>query len=427
LLDLREEGDVEPKAPLKVAIGFATGRNTFQRVLRTYVQNWQEAGLFADSRVSLHLFVAYDLSYTQTKARDYTPLPPDLDECMKSSTIVKSGAKNEAIESLIRTGVLSSEEALPLFGQGYAAQRNAILYHSIRRRMDCLLFVDDDEYPVAVTPAGKAVAWEGQHVLATHLRHIAGADITHGYHCGYISPVPHMDFNQMLTEEDFRRFIGAISNDIVNWPAVKTVMDNGGVTYSEPSILRSERSREVREVDRCKFISGSNLCVNLTRPERVFPFYNPPGARGEDTLLSTCLSERRVLRVPCYAFHDGFGTYSRLLHGVLPRQLKFIKADTEDVVARFYAACVGWIRYKPLLLYISHPEDYTEAIRGIQDDLSATLPKLCAYFREPRFMNLSTELERYHREVEKHYREFGHARATWARLVEHAASVGEPD
>ena len=69
----------------------------------------------------------------------------------------------------------------------------------------------------------------------------------------------------------------------------------------------------------------------------------------------------------------------------------------------------------------------TEAIRGIQDDLSATLPKLCAYFREPRFMNLSTELERYHREVEKHYREFGHARATWARLVEHAASVGEPD
>lgn len=148
---------MKPKAPLKVAIGFATGRKAFQRVLRTYVENWQEAGLIGDSHISLHLFVAYDLSYEHTRARDYTPLHPDLAECIESSTMVKSGAKNEVIESLVRENVLSFEEALRLFGKGYAAQRNAILYHSISRQMDCLLFLDDDEYPVAVTPAGKAV------------------------------------------------------------------------------------------------------------------------------------------------------------------------------------------------------------------------------------------------------------------------------
>jgi len=412
-------------APMKVAIGFATGRKAFQRVLRTYIRNWQEAGLVGDSRISLHLFVAYDLSYKHTRTRDYTPLPPDLAESIASVTTLDSGANNNAIERLVRMNLLSSEGALRLFGKGYAAQRNAILYDSIRKQMDCLLFLDDDEYPVAVATTHKTLAWEGQHILANHLNHIAGADITHGYHCGYISPIPHMDFDGALSEADFRCFIEAISNDIVKWPTVKAVMANGGVTYAEPSILDSERPREVQEVDHCKFISGSNLCLNLTRVERVFPFYNPPGARGEDALLSTCLGERKVLRVPCYTFHDGFGTYSHLLHGVLPLRLKFIKADTEGVVERFLRACVGWARYKPLLLYISRPEEYAQLIAGIRDDLAATLPKLCAHFREPRFANILTELEKYHRDVERHRREFAEARSSWARIVEQTASSGD--
>ena len=37
------------KSPLNVAVGFATGRKAFQRVLRTYIENWQEAGLVGDA------------------------------------------------------------------------------------------------------------------------------------------------------------------------------------------------------------------------------------------------------------------------------------------------------------------------------------------------------------------------------------------
>ena len=55
-----------------------------------------------------------------------------------------------------------------------------------------------------------------------------------------------------------------------------------------------------------KFISGANLCFNLKNYKNFPPFYNPPGARGEDTFLSTCLSECSVRKVPCYTFHDGF-------------------------------------------------------------------------------------------------------------------------
>ena len=52
---------------IKVGIGFATGRKSFQRVLRTYIYNWKESGLVENKRISLNLFVAYDLNYNKTR------------------------------------------------------------------------------------------------------------------------------------------------------------------------------------------------------------------------------------------------------------------------------------------------------------------------------------------------------------------------
>jgi len=312
-------------------------------------------------------------------------------------------------------------DARMIFGKGYAANRNALLYNAIKHKMDYLIFLDDDEYPMAVTNTHKTAIWGGQHVLLKHLEHITQADITHGHHCGYISPIPYMEFNDTLTEADFRSFTQAISNDIVNWDTLKSVMKNGGVSYADTKILTSNNAIEVQETNRAKFISGANLCINLTDPRRIFPFYNPPGARGEDTFLSTCLSERRVLRVPCYTFHDGFSTYNHLLEGVLPIQLKFIKADTEQIIARFYNACVGWIRYKPLLLYITQPECYEEKIEEMRGQLNETLPKICAYFEQPDFMNVLTELEKYYKNVERHYREFLETKRVWAKIMDYFA------
>jgi glycosyltransferase involved in cell wall biosynthesis len=308
-----------------------------------------------------------------------------------------------------------------IFGRGYAAKRNAVLYNAIKHNMDYLIFLDDDEYPMAVTKNRNTTIWGGQHVLLEHLKYITQADITHGHHCGYISPIPYMEFNDTMTEADFRSFIEAISNDIVNWDTLKTVIKNGGVTYADTNILTSDEAVEVQETNRAKFISGANLCINLTDPRRIFPFYNPPGARGEDTFLSTCLSERKVLRVPCYTFHDGFSTYNHLLAGVLPIRLRFIKADTEQITTRFYKACIGWIRYKPLLLYITQPDRYEEKIQKMREQLTMTLPKICAYFEQPDFMKVLAELEKYNRNVEKHYCEFRETQRIWAKIMEHFA------
>ncbi|MFZ3130741.1 MAG: hypothetical protein WA125_06460, partial [Desulfosporosinus sp.] len=336
---------------IKVGIGFATGRKSFQKVLRTTIHNWMESGLVENKKISLNLFVAYDLSYHKTRKTDYTNIHPELVKQIESSRFIGSSARKEEIDYLIRENVINLNEERLIFGRGYAGKRNAVLYNAIKQKMDCLIFLDDDEYPMAVTNTRNTALWGGQHVLLDHLEYIPQADITHGHHCGYISPIPYMEFNDTMTETNFRTFIEAISNDIINWDTLKTIMNNGGVTYADTKILTSEEALEVQETNHAKFISGANLCINLTDPRRIFPFYNPPGARGEDTFLSTCLSERKVLRVPCYTFHDGFSTYNHLLEGVLPINLKFIKADTEQITTRFYNACIGWIRYKPLLLY----------------------------------------------------------------------------
>jgi len=406
---------------ISVGIGFATGRKSFQKVLRTYIHTWKESGLVENKRISLNLFIAYDLIYNKTEISDYTNIDPELVEQIDSSTFIGSIAIKEEIDYLIRENVININEVRLIFGKGYAAKRNAVLYNAIKQNMDYLIFLDDDEYPMAVTKTRSTAIWGGQEVLINHLRYITQADITHGNHCGYISPIPYIKFNETMTEADFCSFIEAISNDIVNWDTLKTVMENGGVTYADTKILTTDDATEVQEINHAKFISGANLGINLTDPRRIFPFYNPPAARGEDTFLSTCLSERKVLRVPCYTFHDGFSTYNDLLEGVLPLRLKFIKADTEQVTTRFYKACIGWIRYKPLLLYITQPDRYEEIIVEMREQLKETLPKICAYFKQPDFINVVDELEKYHINVKKHYYEFLETQRIWAKIMAHFA------
>lgn len=406
-----------------VGIGFATGRKSFQKVLRSYIYNLKESGLVDNQKIKLNLIVAYDLRYHNTRVGDYTRIHDDIAGQIDGITFIGSGAIKEDIDYLVSENVLQKNEARLVFGTGYAAKRNAVLYNAIKQRMDYLIFLDDDEYPLAVTNTRKTAIWGGQHVLTKHLQHIAEADLTHGYHCGYVSPIPFVEYNSTLTEQDFRTFIEAISNDILNWENIKCIMENGGVTYADTRVLTSETPVEVEKINRAKFISGANLGINLTDLWRVFPFYNPPGARGEDTFLSTCLSERRVLRVPCYTFHDGFSTYHHLLEGVLPIRLKFVRCDNEQVRDRFYRACIGWIRYKPLLLYITQPDQYEERIGEMREKLQGVLPKISRYFRYPEFANVLAELEKYHKNVQKHYAEFQAAKRVWARIMEHMDKV----
>jgi len=402
-----------------IGIGFVTGRKHFKNVLKTYINNWLEYGINPDKNIQVHLFIAYDLKYQNTEIDDYKNIDPLLKELVASVTFIGENKIKDEMKFLVDADKISEEEAELIFGDGYAKKRNAVLYFAQKQKMDKLIFLDDDEYPMAVFKEdNNFLSWRGQSIVGTHLKYNDAADITHGYHCGYISPIPAVQFNDKLDEKSFKLFIETISNDIISWQNVKqNILENNGVTYAKKAILEQKEADEVVEEKGMKFISGANLCFNLKKGNKLPPFYNPPGARGEDTFMSTCLSNLTVVKVPCYAFHDGFSTHNSLLNGVLP--VRFISADTDSVgvVTRFVKAAIGWVRYKPLLLFITQRDKYADMIEKMIENLKITLPKMSAYFGTEKFNQLITELNYYHRNVEKHYYSFQKTKEAWQKVL----------
>ncbi|MDD2401853.1 MAG: hypothetical protein PHD60_06595 [Clostridia bacterium] len=406
---------------IHVATGFVTGRKTFKDVIKTYANSWNDNDLNVlegTNKYHLNLFIAYDLKYSNTLISDYKRIAPEIYNCLESVNYLDANNISNEINSLVTNNIITRTEANLLFGNGYAKKRNIILYFALKYKMDYLLFIDDDEYPLATFKTSNGnINWSGQNVIETHLKYIVKADITHGHHCGYVSPIPYLKFNCTLTENDFKTFIEMISNDIINWDSIKSKMKDGGITYANESILNNSLVKEVSEVNGGKYISGSNLCFNLKHMNKIPPFYNPPQARGEDTFLSTCLSDAKVLKIPCYTFHDGFMMYPHLLHGVLPNKLKPVTANSKRIILRFIKANVGWIRYKPLLLYITKPDTYNEEILVMKENIKRITPKLCRYFNNDGFTRIYQELEKYDHNVVRHYDLFMKTKEAWEKVV----------
>jgi hypothetical protein len=405
------------KKKINVGVGFVTGRKNFKNVVKSYVDNWNESGLVDKKKYALHLFVAYDLKYSSTKVSDYKITDEEILDMVDSAYYLGNSSIINESQSLIEKKVIDLNEANLIFGEGYAMKRNAVLYFALKNKMDYLIFLDDDEYPIATIKINDSIVWKGQEVISTHINNIQHADMTHGHHCGYISPIPHFDFNDKLSEDEFRTFIESISNDIINWDSIKEKMNDGGVTYADLDIINSKITEVVKEVNGMKFISGANLGFNLKNIDKLFPFYNPPGARGEDTFLSTCIGESIIRKVPCYTFHDGFSSYEHLLLGVLPNKLKVMKADSSIIKKRFLKAAIGWIRYKPLLLYITQRDNYETEIAKMKENLSHVIPKICDYFGNNEFKKILDELEFYHTHVEDHYKDFENTKSAWAKIL----------
>jgi len=405
---------------INIAIGFVTGRVLFQNLLKTYINSWIEYGLIENKKVRIHVLVSYDLRYKNTNIEDFKKVPQELKDLVDSIHFYGVNEVNQEINRLVEAdNMISADDCKLLFGEGFAKKRNIVTYFAIKLKMDKLLFIDDDEYPLATYKnKNDQLLWMGQSILSTHLKFNDGADITHGLHCGYISPIPYLEFNDILNENDFRIFIEALSNDIITWDKMKEIIINQkGITYADETILNNSVSYEVEETNGMKFISGANLCFNLKNYEKFPPFYNPPGARGEDTFMSTALTDLKVIKVPCYAFHDGFAMYKGILHGVLPVVLLPIENTSKEILMRFVNATIGWIRYKPLLVYITDYKNFETIMNIIRDNLKYVIPKLCLYFKTEDFHAILIEFEKYRKNVKKHYDDFEKTKTTWTRLL----------
>lgn len=234
---------------------------------------------------------------------------------------------------------------------------------------------------------------------------------------GYISPIPCFDIKDEAEEDCFKLFIEAISNDIVNWNKMRDLLfNNQGITYADRKILEAKKIKEVESINGAKWVAGSNICLNLSKMKKIYPFYNPPNARGEDTFFSTCLKKEKVCRVPVYSFHDGFLKYNSIASGKYPEKLEAVKYSGKAVKSRFYKACLGWMRYKPLLIYIINRKNYTKIIDEISEKLDICIPQMCEKLKTDEFKQLKKELEYYDRYVVNHYEQFKKVNELWSHI-----------
>lgn len=404
--------------PIKLGIGFVTGRSNVCNIINKYYNNILKQIEQYSKEVKITIFVLYDMNYQQTIKEEFYKVNHKVYNKITIRYITPEDIEEEKKKLRARYNITPKEENY-ILGHGHAKGRNTIMYFALKRKMDYLLFWDDDEYPVACLKNEKGeVTWKEQNNIIEHLKSIEKADISIGYHCGYISPIPYVELNKEIDEDIFKKYIEAISNDIIDWENIKRIMkENNGVTYADENIANARGAYEMLGDENAKkWIAGSTLCINLNNIKNIPAFYNPPEARGEDTFFSIMLDKCCVIKTPIYHFHDGFLKYTGIMSGKYPKRLRKIEPKDENVGARFLKASLGWIKYKPLLLYIQDKKNYRQEMEKMKNYLQISIKEIQKIFPEENFTQILEILEQYDQGVEKHYKEFMETNKVWNKI-----------
>lgn len=403
---------------IELGIGFVTGRANVCKIINNYFKDMIRQVKDFERPVNITLFVLYDLNYRGVERIDFYKIIPEVYKDINIKFITPENIIEEKKRIIAKTNITKEEVDL-LLGNGHAKGRNTLMHFAYRDNMDYLLFWDDDEYPVANIKKENQTIWKKQNNIKVHLENIKNSDITIGYHCGYISPIPYVDLKNQSYENQFRNFIESISNDIISWESIKSKMeDNNGITYANPDIANEKGIYEIKMEGAGKWVAGSTLCLNLNHIDKIPAFYNPLNARGEDTFFATRLRNSKVLKVPVYHFHDGFLMYTDIMHSKYPKILKKALTDNSRnlVAKRFFYASIGWIRYKPLLMYITDKINYEKNIELVYKKLEESIPTINKIFKYYDFSKLLEELSNYSKNVEKDYEEYIKTNEIWNRL-----------
>ena len=142
------------------------------------------------------------------------------------------------------------------------------------------------------------------------------------------------------------------------------------------------------------------------------------------------LAQASVWRVPCYTFHDPF---QRLANGdgraglLDERRLDRNCAEAEGV-DRLRQAVRGWVRYVPLLVHLSRPDEAAEVLREMDVALAALATRLRALPPWDVIELAAQDFRRYAAAATKDMRELALAKEAWVevmcRLERAPAAVG---
>lgn len=404
--------------PIEFGIGFLTGRTNICNIINNCYKDMIEQLQNYPEEVNLTIFILYDLEYQHTSREEFYTLKDDVYRKIHIKYITPEDIEEEKKILKSRYNLTKSEVNL-ILGTGYARARNAIMYFALKRKIDYLLFWDDDEYPYAnVKEENGSITWKKQDNLLEHLKVIRYSDVTVGHRCGNMSPVPYIEFEKdEIKEQTFKKYIDAVSNEAISWEKVKKLMNkDNGMTFAEPDITEGKDKIVLKHVGIENWILASGICINLTHIDKIPAFYNPPLARGEDAFFCTLLSEAKVVQVPTYHFHDSFLKYTGIVKGKFPKRFEKIPLNDPAIGERFLRASIGWIKYKPLLMYIMQRNTYLRDIEIAKENLKNSIENIDAIFPNHDFLCLVGELEKYDENVQKHYGEYLKTNDVWNRI-----------
>lgn len=407
------------KKDINFGIGFITGRPNVCKIINSYAKYLVEQVQDLDYKVNFTIYILFDLGYQFTTRTDFYGILPEVYKYINIKYITPEEI-DEDKKVLISKYDISASDADLFLGKGYAKARNAILYNALKMKMDYLLFWDDDEYPLADMREGNEITWVKQPTIRKHLESISKADITVGDRCGVMSPIPYIEYNDVLQEEDYKNFINGISNEVINWENVeKTRVKDGFLKYAESDIaLAKIKPKKISKQGETPIIYGSNLCLNLKHIDKIPAFYNPPGARGEDSFFACATVDKNteVVSIPAYHFHDGFLKFTGLMKEKFPKRPLKVELEDNGIEQRFYKATLGWIKYKPLYFYINDRENYKKIIEESIENLEKSVDKVSEQFETCDFRSLITEIKDYDKNVKKHYKEYLRTTEIWDEL-----------
>ena len=405
---------------VKFGLGFVTGRPNVCKIINNTYEQLINQFKDSETKVELTIFILFDLGYQYTTRVDFYGIIPNVYKDITIKYITPEDVEEEK-KKLIGREEFSKSDVELFLGHGHAKGRNTLMYYALKRKMDYLLFWDDDEYPVACIKdeRNNEIIWKEQDNISMHLKYIEDADVTIGYHCGYISPIPYVELNEEVDEIKFKSYIEALGNDIISWDNIKEkFVKYNGVTYANPEIAKGEGAYEIQGDGIGKWVAGSTLCLNLNHINKIPAFYNPEGARGEDTFFSTKLNDSKVIKVPVYHFHDGFLKYTNITRKKYPKVLRKIKSSEEQIQERFLKASRGWVRYKPLFEYITSNSTYENVMINTKQKLEVGVTEVNKLFETDEFNILLKDLEEYSKNVKKHYSEYIKTNEIWNKLKE---------
>lgn len=402
---------------IEFGIGFLAGRPNVCKIINSYYKDMLHQVEMYGKKVNITIFILYDLEYQFSDRSYFYNILPEVYENIKIKYITPEDIEEEKKILISRYGY-TKEDIEMVLGKGYAKARNSVLYFALKRHMDYLFFWDDDEYPLAIYKDNdNKISWSKQNNLLEQIRVLEKADVTNGYRCGFMAPIPNIKNSDIDTQKTFKTFLEAVNTDGISWDSYEDMLNSdGGISFANETIATDfYAAREWKGT-----LYASTLGLNLRNIDVIPAFYNPPKSRGEDTFLNLYLkskNEARVLKVSSYHFHDSFLKYTKVMDGIYPTKLQKITAkDGREIEKRFYNTVLGWAKYKPLYVYITDRENYEKIIKESKEKLAKTIPIMNKLFANYDFDNLLKELEEYDKNVEIHYQEYLKTNEIWADL-----------